>query len=109
MAAPSPTPSPETPGAIRWTGLLLVVATVLAYANTLGGPLIFDDKPAILDNPTIRHLWPLSTVLSPPAIGSGVTGRPMVNLTRCSGSCGGRSANPSSPSACAPRHCRWPA
>ncbi len=81
MAAPSPTPSPETPGAIRWTGLLLVVATVLAYANSLGGPLIFDDKPAILDNPTIRHLWPLSTVLSPPAIGSGVTGRPMVNLT----------------------------
>lgn len=66
------------------TGLavaLLVLATFLAYANSFQGPFIFDDKPAILDNPTIRQLWPLTKVLSPPPVGSSVTGRPLVNLS----------------------------
>ena len=53
----------------------------MAYANSLAGPFIFDDKPAILENPSIRHLSALGAILSPPAIGNSVTGRPLVNLT----------------------------
>jgi len=83
MAPPQSQPSPteDRRAPIRWAGALLVAATVLAYANSFGGPFIFDDKPAILDNLTIRHLWPLTEVLSPPPIGSSVTGRPVVNLS----------------------------
>ena len=73
------------PGASRWRGLLagvvLVLATVAVYWNSLGTPFQFDDEPAIVYNPTIRTLWPPWGALQPPAIGSGVTGRPLVNLS----------------------------
>lgn len=59
----------------------LLLAGLLAYHNSLAGPFVFDDKPAILHNPTIRQLWPLSVPLAPPADGSSVTGRPVVNLS----------------------------
>lgn len=55
--------------------------TLAAYANTFGHGFIFDDRPAIVDNPTIRDLRAFGTVLSPPADGSSVTGRPLVNLS----------------------------
>jgi tetratricopeptide (TPR) repeat protein len=35
----------------------------------------------VLENPTIRHLWPLSDALSPPPSQGGVTSRPLVNLS----------------------------
>ena len=38
--------------------------------------LFFDDRLAILENPTIRDLSALGQVLSPPENGSGVAGRP---------------------------------
>jgi tetratricopeptide (TPR) repeat protein len=73
------------PGAPRWRGLLagalLVLATVAVHWNSLGAPFQFDDEPAIVYNPTIRTLWPPWGALQPPAIGSGVTGRPLVNLS----------------------------
>lgn len=61
---------------------LLVAAAIAAYSNSFSGQLIYDDTPAIKDNPTIVSLWPLSTVLSPPS-DSGITvnGRPLVNLS----------------------------
>lgn len=60
----------------------LAAAIVVAYANSLGGPFVFDDLFAIRDNPTIRRLWPLAEVLVPPAAhGETVGGRPLVNLT----------------------------
>jgi tetratricopeptide (TPR) repeat protein len=63
----------------RWLAVAaIVLAAALAYANTLSAPLIFDDLPAIVDNPSIRSL---STALSPPRDGRGVTGRPLVNLS----------------------------
>ena len=40
--------------------LLLVVATALAYHNSLANPFFFDDLPAIVDNADIRTLWPLA-------------------------------------------------
>jgi protein O-mannosyl-transferase len=53
---------------------------VLAYANSLSGPFIIDDKPAIVDNTHIRQIWPLSRPLvTDPE--SPVAGRPLVSLS----------------------------
>ena len=61
---------------------LLGIAVVLAYANSLSGPFLFDDFSAILRNPSIRQLWPLWDAISPPTGGSAaVVGRPIVNLS----------------------------
>ncbi|HVN32528.1 MAG TPA: tetratricopeptide repeat protein [Thermoanaerobaculaceae bacterium] len=51
------------------------------YWSSLHAPFVFDDRSAILENPTILRLWPLSTALSPPGGGSPVQGRPLVNLS----------------------------
>ena len=60
---------------------MLVVATIAAYWNSLNVPLFFDDRPAIIHNESIRHLWPPWEALTPPNDGSGVSGRPLVNLS----------------------------
>ena len=84
-AAPPPPPRPRRdvrPWWYRaWAPLLIVLAVAAAYANSLSGPFVFDDLPAIVDNPTIRHLDQLGAVLHPPADGSTVTGRPLLNLS----------------------------
>lgn len=59
---------------------MLVAAVALAYANALRAPFVFDDFAAIVENPTIRDWRDLGAVLSPPP-NTGVTGRPVVNLT----------------------------
>jgi tetratricopeptide (TPR) repeat protein len=59
----------------------LVLAGMAVYANTLQVPFFFDDRLAIVENPTIRDLSALGQVLSPPANGSGASGRPLVNLS----------------------------
>ena len=38
--------------------LLIVACGLGAYFNSFGGAFIFDDLPWIVDNPSIRHLWP---------------------------------------------------
>jgi len=46
---------------MRVRPLLLILAFgVLAYHNSFLGPFFFDDKYAILENPAIRHLLPLT-------------------------------------------------
>ena len=55
-----------------------MVAGVLTYANALGHPFLFDDSAAIVDNPTIRALWP--SLRGGPAQ-MPTAGRPLVNLT----------------------------
>ncbi len=63
-------------------GVLIAVAAIAAYANSLAVPFLFDDTPSILQNPTIRHLGAIGTVLSPPAQGGATTsGRPLLNLS----------------------------
>src|SRR3954470_15138749 len=42
---------------------VIVVAGLLAYSRTFSAPFVFDDQAAIIGNPTIRHLWPLTEVL----------------------------------------------
>lgn len=60
---------------------VMVLVTCVAYMNSLHNPFFFDDDLTILKNPTIRSLLPLSVVLSPPADGSPVQSRPLVNLS----------------------------
>ncbi len=72
-------------GSSPWTGWLvaglLTFAAFAVYHNGLHAPFVFDDEPAILNNPTIRHLWPLWDPLSAPPTLAGAAGRPLVNLS----------------------------
>ena len=52
----------------------------MADSNSFGGVFVLDDVRAIVRNPTIRTLWPLSVPLSPPSE-STVSGRPVANLS----------------------------
>ncbi len=89
VAASTPPEVPATAAGNRfralapWLGALVIVgAGLLAYRNSLTGPFVFDDAASITDNPTIRHLWPISDVLRPPR-GGGITveSRPVLNLS----------------------------
>ena len=63
-----------------WTlGLLLAVAVILAYSNSLNSPFTYDDYSDVLEQVTIRHLWPLRDVFYLP--GKGFMNRPLVNLS----------------------------
>jgi len=53
---------------------------VVPYLNSLNNPFIWDDSNAIVDNPTIRSLWPLWGPLQPPRE-TPVSTRPLVNLS----------------------------
>jgi tetratricopeptide (TPR) repeat protein len=67
----------------RMLALVVVVIGVLAaYQNSFSGVFVFDDIQSILENPTIRRLWPPGMALSPPS-GGGLTvsGRPVVNFS----------------------------
>ncbi|HVX12431.1 MAG TPA: tetratricopeptide repeat protein [Pirellulales bacterium] len=70
---------------------IISAATLAAYGDGFRGPFVFDDIPAIVENPTIRQLWPLSTVLSPPR-STTVAGRPLVNLSLAANYAIGRSS-----------------
>ena len=63
-------------------GLTITLAALAVYHNSLSAPFNFDDIVAIVENPSIRRLWPIWDVLSP-ARASGVTtsGRPLLNLS----------------------------
>lgn len=60
---------------------ILAGLAVAVYWNARNAPFFFDDHAAILENWTIRDLQNLVAVLNPPATGSGVTGRPLVNAS----------------------------
>jgi tetratricopeptide (TPR) repeat protein len=66
-----------------WPAVLLVACGLAVFANGLSAPLVFDDHWAIVDNPSIRRLWPpaaLLDALTAPRQ-SAVAGRPVVNLS----------------------------
>ena len=56
----------------------LAAAGVLAYANALGQPFMFDDMAAIVDNDSIRRL--ADPGVRRPERERPVAGRPLVNL-----------------------------
>lgn len=64
---------------LGWT-VGIAVATVVAYHNSFSVPLFFDDTASIVQNESIRALWPPQTWWAPPA-GAGTAGRPLLNLT----------------------------
>jgi Flp pilus assembly protein TadD len=66
--------------AIFGGGVLIAAAAAAAYANSLGGPFIFDDLAAIAKNPTIQPGWTLAGVLRGP-LGTSASGRPLLNLS----------------------------
>lgn len=70
----------DRPAGTWLAALLLIGAGLLAYANTFSVPLLLDDPFAISENPSIRQLWPLGPVLSPP-ITLPTGGRPLLNLS----------------------------
>src|SRR5665213_945671 len=59
-------------------GLVIFAAALAAYANSFGAPFVFDDKPAIEENLTIRDFW---NAWSPPPGALPVSGRPVMNLS----------------------------
>jgi tetratricopeptide (TPR) repeat protein len=70
---------------MKWRHLapwLVIGAGFLVYCNSLVCPFVYDDFGSILQNPTIRRLWPIWQPLSPPHRG-GITveGRPIVNVS----------------------------
>jgi tetratricopeptide (TPR) repeat protein len=60
--------------------LLIVLAGIWAYSNSLNGVFVLDDVRAIVQNVTIRSLTPLGESLAPPPR-STVSGRPFANLS----------------------------
>ena len=68
----------------RWSSNLgsgvIILAALAVYHNSFAVPCLFDDVPSVIDNPKIRHLWPIWDALSPSAA-SLVGGRPIVNLS----------------------------
>lgn len=65
---------------------VLAIAVALVYYPAASGPFIFDDAGTIVDNQSIRQLWPLvGSDESPgplnPSETSAVHGRPLVNLS----------------------------
>jgi len=60
--------------------LLLILAGVLVYQNSLSGPFIYDDVHSVEGNPSIRQIMPISSWFSAPSQ-SPVAGRPIVNLS----------------------------
>ena len=47
-------------------GVVIAVLVLAAYWNSLSGVFVYDDPTAIVENTTLRQLWPLGPVLSPP-------------------------------------------
>jgi tetratricopeptide (TPR) repeat protein len=76
--------TPAAAASWQWTiaaAGLIGLCTTAAYHNSFGGAFAYDDDIAIVENRTIRQLWPLWPVLSPPCNGETVGGRPLLNLT----------------------------
>jgi tetratricopeptide (TPR) repeat protein len=66
----------------RFIPVLVIAAGLLAYHTSFSGAFLFDDTSSILENPTIRRLWPIWKPLSPPHHGGlTVEGRPLINLS----------------------------
>lgn len=70
--------NPERPP--FWAIAVLSVAAVIVYSNTFSVPFLFDDSINILENPSIRSLWPPWAPLQVPAF-TGILGRPVVNFS----------------------------
>lgn len=55
-------PSPST-HLVAWQVLALTALAVICYHNSLTAPFIFDDIPWIVENESLRSLWPIGPLL----------------------------------------------
>lgn len=83
--SPAP-PCPRPANDVRWKILLaggsITLSALAAYHDSFSCPFIFDDKPGIEDNLTIRHLWGALNPPHGPHYGAlPVAGRPVANLS----------------------------
>ena len=82
-----PSPSSATPASSSWAArpavaaLLIFAAVLFAWSNSFTAPFEFDDHASIIDNATIRHLWPATWLRPPTTAGETVSGRPVLNFT----------------------------
>ena len=53
-----------SPGWVRWLPLGLVAAGLAVFATSFEGTFILDDLDGIVRNSRIRHLWPLTPLLT---------------------------------------------
>ena len=60
---------------------LICFAGIAAYLTSFGGTFQFDDIPALLDNPSIRSLWPPWAPWITPPGAMTVSGRPLLNAS----------------------------
>lgn len=60
--------------------IIIIISIATAYGNTFSAPFIFDDTINILENTSIRQLWPPWRSFIIPAE-TGLAGRPIVNLS----------------------------
>ena len=79
VRTPVPKRQSPHPGAFA-LALLLVLAGLLAYSTSFNGVFVGDDIDAIVNNPNLTSLSPLSRALSAPK-DTTVAGRPVVSLS----------------------------
>ena len=73
---------PRRPGSVSilFLAVALAGAAYVAYSTSFAGVFVFDDKYAILDNPHIKTLWPLTDAMTAPPE-NPVSARPVASLT----------------------------
>lgn len=65
---------------MRLAALLIALAGLVAYANSLHGAFVFDDQRTVLENRSIESLWPPWRPLRPPSH-QAASGRPIFNAS----------------------------
>jgi len=81
MPSPLAAPLPPPRSSILLAGGLVALAALAAYHNSFSDAFVLDDVRSIVENPTLRRLWPLSVPLHPPNGDLTVNGRPLLNLS----------------------------
>ena len=67
---------------VAGVGAIATAVLVGGYSNALDGAFVFDDEVSIVENSSIRRLWPLRDVLVTKAEGGRThDSRPLLNLT----------------------------
>jgi tetratricopeptide (TPR) repeat protein len=70
----------EVTRAVRRRALVIAAAVCVTFWNGVSGPFVFDDQNAVVDNPSIRHVFGPDGALFPPR-DSPTAGRPVVNVS----------------------------
>lgn len=61
--------------------LAISLCGLLVFSNNLAGEFIFDDYPAIIDNPDVKSLWPVWPLLLPTPNSSPLAARPLPSIS----------------------------